>query len=258
MSVLEGPCVVERVLKPGDVMYMPRGFVHEARTPAMASPDDDTLSYHVTVALATHDWTLAGLMTLATQHTMSRIIDYRKALPRTLGTHNQAPSDMAKLQDMIDNAFDSLRRQVTVDRVINNLEYKYENHNQGVMPLRRQCMRRQEQQRHEQRGDTVVVGRRASRFVTLDTKLRSATRTERNSVESTPNLPRGLNVRESSGDTVTTILRRFKAEPTLICTVSKLLSLLPEGEVETSTICRFTLLSFAKACVEIGALAIEN
>ena len=242
LSVLEGPCVVERVLKPGDVMYMPRGFVHEARTPAMASPDDDTLSYHVTVALATHDWTLAG----------------RKALPRTLGTHNQAPSDMAKLQDMIDNAFDSLRRQVTVDRVINNLEYKYENHNQGVMPLRRQCMRRQEQQRHEQRGDTVVVGRRASRFVTLDTKLRSATRTERNSVESTPNLPRGLNVRESSGDTVTAILRRFKAEPTLICTVSKLLSLLPEGEVETSTICRFTLLSFAKACVEIGALAIEN
>lgn len=30
--MLEGPCVVDTVLRPGDVLYIPRGFVHEACT----------------------------------------------------------------------------------------------------------------------------------------------------------------------------------------------------------------------------------
>lgn len=42
------------VLQEGDALYVPRGFVHEAEA-------HDTCSLHLTVALATHDWTWNAL-----------------------------------------------------------------------------------------------------------------------------------------------------------------------------------------------------
>jgi hypothetical protein len=52
--VSTGPILVQQTLEPGNVLYMPRGYVHEARSCG------DCCSFHVTVALATHDWSLAG------------------------------------------------------------------------------------------------------------------------------------------------------------------------------------------------------
>ena len=43
-------------LRRGDVLYMPRGYVHEARTAGSGG------SFHVTVAISTHDWTAAGIV----------------------------------------------------------------------------------------------------------------------------------------------------------------------------------------------------
>lgn len=47
--------LVNTTLHQGDVLYIPRGFVHEART------SNDAPSFHLTVALATHDWSWGAL-----------------------------------------------------------------------------------------------------------------------------------------------------------------------------------------------------
>eukprot|EP00928_Gymnodinium_smaydae_P037532 TRINITY_DN26032_c0_g1_i1.p1 TRINITY_DN26032_c0_g1~~TRINITY_DN26032_c0_g1_i1.p1 ORF type:complete len:581 (-),score=136.81 TRINITY_DN26032_c0_g1_i1:82-1764(-) len=49
-ELLRSDPIIDCVLQPGDVLYMPRGFVHEARCPGAES------SWHATLAVATHDW----------------------------------------------------------------------------------------------------------------------------------------------------------------------------------------------------------
>ena len=54
-SVDPARALVDAALEVGDVMYIPRGFVHEAAT----SPDAPSL--HLTLALPSHDWSWASL-----------------------------------------------------------------------------------------------------------------------------------------------------------------------------------------------------
>ena len=55
-ALADANVVVDRTLRPGDVLYVPRGFVHEASTGAAEA------SLHVTLAVATHDWTWSRLL----------------------------------------------------------------------------------------------------------------------------------------------------------------------------------------------------
>jgi len=55
-ATLDAQPLISTVLRPGDVMYMPRGFVHEALT-------SDDASLHLTFALPTHDWSWASVLT---------------------------------------------------------------------------------------------------------------------------------------------------------------------------------------------------
>ena len=45
-------------------------------------------SFHVTIAMPTHDWTLAGAITTATQHALGQVVEYRMALPTSLFFNN--------------------------------------------------------------------------------------------------------------------------------------------------------------------------
>ena len=73
-QVLENK-ILTTTLTPGDVLYIPRGYVHCAFCPIISSRTTTTdtttrtmtmgnnsTSFHVTLAIPTHDWTLAGLM----------------------------------------------------------------------------------------------------------------------------------------------------------------------------------------------------
>ena len=73
-NVLDGPTAISTTLHAGDVLYMPRGFVHQAQT------CKDELSFHITIAIATHDWTLAGIFSSGTEHVLSRVVDFRKSI----------------------------------------------------------------------------------------------------------------------------------------------------------------------------------
>ena len=84
--------------------------------------------------MATHDWTLAGLLNAASREVWMSQIDLRRALPRDFGRssstltnhHLRESQQQQKLQIQIDRAIQLLRDEVTVDRVDHALRQKYE------------------------------------------------------------------------------------------------------------------------------------
>jgi ribosomal protein L16 Arg81 hydroxylase len=253
-EVLQGPVLMERTMRPGDVLYMPRGYVHQAR--ALESEP----SFHVTIALATHDWTLTGLMSTATQKVLSTIVDYRMAVPRQVGMRDwtQVPAvDKESLQQQIHEAFEMLQREITAKALHDNLHYKYEQHNRRAFSVRMKLL---QEKRFSKQSTAVsnisVVGREASQYVYLSTKIRVATEVEKASIPPTQQ-PRGLHVREETFDGIIGILQRLKGDTSLHCRVKDLKSLIPSiGGASNDLICDLTLLCFARRCVELGAIAI--
>jgi hypothetical protein len=253
-EVLQGPVLMERTMRPGDVLYMPRGYVHQAR----ALPSEP--SFHVTVALATHDWTLAGIMSTATQKVLTNIVPYRMAVPRQVGMRDwmHVPAaDKESLQQQIHKAFELLQKEITAKAIHDNLEYKYEQHNRRACSVRMKLL-------HEKRfpkqppavSNIPVVGREASQCVSLSTSIRVATEKEKASIPPTQQ-PRGLHVREETFDGIIGILQRLKGDTSLPCRVKDLKSLIPNiGGASNDLICDLTLLCFARQCVELGAIAI--
>jgi hypothetical protein len=251
-EVLQGPVLMERTLRPGDVLYMPRGYVHQARS-LQSEP-----SFHATVALATHDWTLAGLMSTATQKVLTNIVDYRMAVPRQVGMRDwmHVPAvDKEGLQRQIQEAFEILQREITAKALHDNLHYKYEQHNLRASSVRTKLL-------HEKRfpkqpaavsNRILVVGREASQCVSLSTSIRVATEEEKASLPPTQQ-PRGLHVREETYDGIISILQRLKGDTSLQCRVKDLKSLI--APASNDLICDLTLLCFVRQCVELGAIAI--
>ena len=274
-NVLDGPMEISTTLKPGDVLYMPRGFVHQAKT------CNDDLSFHITVAIATHDWTLARIFSSGTEHVLTRVVDFRRAiLPRVCTPNDSSngnansddPCNHKALQSQIDSALDILRKELTAETILEHLNGKLENHNRRAFTVRMQ-------QIHNARfpstpptssmssSNGAIVGSGAAKQTTFQTILRAATSEEKSSVSSSdPNRPRGLNVREDIGDAIISIISSFKKDPNLTCRVINLKSLISTGagdgaapsvdQQSTKYICDLTLLCLAKRCVELGALAI--
>jgi hypothetical protein len=261
LQVTEGPLAVSTTLQPGDVLYMPRGFVHEAHC-------QDNLSFHLTVALATHDWTLAGIMSLATDKILTRVIDFRKSiLPQ-----QHADDPEAALQSQLNLAMSMLQEQITTKSILNNLNATLDNHNRRAFSLR---MSRIHKARFPMLVDSdstgnnnnnsnksilhVVVGPKAAKKITFATVVRAATADERAQVmmdiSSSSSGPRGLNVREETADAIMGIVQKIKTDSSLKCRVIDLRSLLPPTLVN-SLVCDLSLLSVAKRCVELGAFAI--
>ena len=271
-DVLEGEMEICTTLQPGDVLYMPRGYVHQAHT------CDDDMSFHITVAIATHDWTLARIFSSGTEHVLSRVVDFRKSVLPLVGTKDQVgegsgtqgdASAHKVIQSQIDRALDMLRKELTAETILDHLNGKLENHNRRAFTVRMK-------QIHNARfpptstgsissSNGAIVGPIASNQMTFQTIVRAATSEEKSKVTThNPSRPRGLNVREDIGDAVVSIVSALKKDPNATCRVSDLKSLVDkegsDGIVvdpqSTKYICDLTLLSLARCCVEVGAWAI--
>jgi len=83
-EVFSRPPAIECVLEPGDVLYMPRGWVHEAWCQGGGS------SWHATLAVATHDWSWSKVLsaTLAAALDEEASARWRAAVPLGLGLKN--------------------------------------------------------------------------------------------------------------------------------------------------------------------------
>jgi hypothetical protein len=224
-EVLQGPVLMERTLHPGDVLYMPRGYVHEARctrgttgtSTSRSSSSSSSVnvdpccdgSFHITIAIATHDWTLSGLLQSACQSVIAQQLPtaYRKAIHRQFGQQPSlsphfSESTNAKratiaLQEQIDYAIQMLQQEITVLNINTALYNKYQRHNQRASSYRQSMIQQYLQARQQQvhptsttatnrkcNIDTVnnVVGWDAACTVTLQTRIRKATDVEKESV----------------------------------------------------------------------------
>lgn len=252
-EVFKYPAVIDCILEPGDVLYLPRGFVHEAKTPSNGSPMP---SFHVTIALATHDWTVAGLLMSAGESLWLKQADLRRAMPREVGSTSRLLDEKGAkaLQSQLETAIEKLRQSVTMESVQEAMRIKYSSHIARA---------RQERQKHLRMNtscagmssESVVVGPRAADLVSLSSRIRVATLEEKESVKKRAKTPLGLHVRESSFNVIMSLLQKIRSKSEQSFTVGQLRALL-DPTANTQTVCDLTILSFARTCVELGAIAL--
>lgn len=241
-AILNGPLCIQQTLQPGDVLYMPRGFVHEANSPS------DELSFHVTIAVATHDWSLAGMISMETERVLSHVIDYRRSVLPLASTTPE------RLQGQLENALGMLQQEITVDSLLGKLQTRIDNHNQRAVPARTALLA-DARRRHSIETLSGVVGPLAASQITFTSIIRAATPQERATV-STDDQPRGLHVRPETYDTILSIIGALKQQPSHNCRVVDLEALLLPEMRPNRHVCNLTLLSLAKRGVELGALAV--
>lgn len=272
--ILQKDPMYDITLRPGDVLYMPRGYVHEAAT-SMSEP-----SFHCTVALATHDWSLSSILSSnIIQNEVVKHSAFRMALHPDFGRkdlHSMDQTLVDELSNQITDAIKCITSKFTLQHVVEILETKYKSHNDHVQPIRQSLINdfqvlhvQQQQMTKAQEAATLpsMVGPTAAKYVGMNSTIRASTPQERSMAP----LPvathhgRGLTVREEICDALLHILDALKKNETTVVKVSQLREkyltanhLKQSGENETMMmmICDMSLLSFVKSCVELGALTL--
>ena len=256
-----GLCFNDKEIKlsAGDVLYMPRGFVHEASTHTQStiSANEIEPSFHITLAIATHDWNVATLLSNAIRQTLIDNPEFRKALPiGPCSGYGGNQDGMEVLTQQLDEAMSLIQRNVTSDLLRDQLTNKYSMHNARAGELRRHVTSRKRPL--EDQTDECCVGYSAACRLTLDSVVRASSADERNSVTLEESRLRGLTVREGTMQSLMTIVGLLKASSSLKTSVRELRHIATDDDSISSNplICDFTLLSFARCCVELGALAV--
>ena len=272
-EILVGATVIETTLRKGDLLYMPRGWVHEART------ESNQPSFHATVAIATHDWTLAGNMTEIISRTLASNESLRLAVDRRVGNASSegtelsaasggSESDLLSLQAQIDTAIEEIRKQVTAKQIERQLGIKYAAQRKMCRGARMTLIGNDQTGQTTSEGkNEAVVGPEASRRVFTGTTVRAATDEERASVRPPPcpagaadaASDRGLTVREETSLALMTIVQCLKQDRSLKVKVSDMRSLVADSNVDesgTEMVCTLSIMAFIRAAVELGAVAV--
>ena len=271
-SVFEGGLCFDGddvVLNPGDVLYLPRGYVHEATTENSSDVlSENDPSFHITVAIATHDWCLSVLLSETIRDTLDRLPKFRKALPIgpceeyesfSLGDHSTPGYPCLKKQ--LDDAMNIIH-DMTPSLLEDKLLKKYSIHNKHAAKHREKVLTtNQSKKRKSADGSNECVGDIAASLVTLQSIIRVSTSEERSSVVLDEGCLRGMTVREETMRVLMKILSKLKSDTRLRVKVRDLRDIIEtdngeNGLTQLSMLCDFTLLSFARCCVELGALAV--
>ncbi len=264
-SVLQGPMAFDGCLFPGDVLYLPRGMVHEASTDS-ASTNSQDLSFHITVALATHDWTLGGNLGRMIQSRLSETTSLRRSLLPTIraSTDPGANGDFVScggslvnaknLQNELDTIFEQLRSQITARVLLHDMNQRILTHNTRASQKRPAPSPKEPACENDTLSLDRMVGPLAAQHLTLDSMLRASTPTEKEHAQqamasSSASKP-GLTVRDGVGDDVATIVGTIKSGEN--CRVRGFRNLCGTS----SSLCNLTALSLAKRAVELGAFCI--
>jgi hypothetical protein len=268
-EIITAQPLIETTLTPGDVLYMPRGFVHQAHT---LSSDP---SFHATIAVATHDWTLARTIPNVIQKTLESIPQFRMAMPLQLLRRQDASSTpmedphhhdvVQSFQTELNQAMQHIITNMNIHAMQQELSTKIHVHNNRANVLRLQFRAWWKEQCDLDSTSTLkqddfrsrVVGPKAARHLKWESSIIRAATTEERSFVRDPlgSKPVGLTVREESREALISILGYLNTNTTKQVSVSHV-RLLMSSETDTTTICDFTLLCFVKCCVELGSLAV--
>ena len=108
-----GPPTQEAFVQPGDVLYMPRGHVHEAFT-------SDTLSMHLTVGIKVYRW--VDLLREALDAVSRKDVRFRHSLPPGLLIHGKVTEELTdQFHDLLDTFAESTRLEEAIHRLGNGL-----------------------------------------------------------------------------------------------------------------------------------------
>mmetsp|Transcript_20852 Transcript_20852/g.60698 ORF Transcript_20852/g.60698 Transcript_20852/m.60698 type:complete len:573 (-) Transcript_20852:274-1992(-) len=286
--VLRGDLAVETVLRPGDVLYIPRGWVHEATTRGRAGKDANnnnkaggggtkiiSPSYHVTIALATFDWSLSQMLATATKMTLDDVPEHRMAMPLDLGapvrpdgTFGPTTSTRRALEAQIDRALEAVRREWKADAIDQYMRQKYEWHRGLSRPERDSCIEEWRKEEFQRMGDGVIANGAASgsdaavgvnaakRLQSMSSIIRASTPEEQASVSlSSAPLPHDRQQKlraetKEALESITQTLQTMGSSHTM--EISQLPSLLKD---QCPYICDLTLISYVRQCVERGEMA---
>ena len=262
VQTLTGPTALDITLCTGDVLYMPRGYVHEAETKS------DQMSFHATIAIATHDWTLAGNISELVTRALANVPEYRLAVNRGIGRDKSSPTaggNESKLQFQIDAAMELVRKTVSAETISEQLATKYHLQNHLSMGKRMHLrLAVQDHKDNESKTSTLqpVIGIGAAKEVWMNTFVRASTDEERARTISSPSPPgtqqsdRGLTVRQQTCEFLMRIIQHLKENKNRSYEVSKLKTFIEGGSSNQSMACDLSILSFVRCCVELGAIAL--
>lgn len=243
-------------LRKGDLLYMPRGYVHEAKT------DSDLPSLHATIALATHDWSLSCTMTQLMRNHFDQIPDFRMAISPQFGKQELVEvtkDEKEKLSCELDRALNLVKESLTVESVANFLGSKYQKHNVRALKLRDTFTQMFEANNVGTKTAELqsLVGPEAAFHIRMNTKVRASTQEERNSVQDISKGSTGLTVRDDYdiSSCLLSILAHLKSDPSASCRIKDFRQVMKENK-NSSLICDLTLYAFAQCCIELGAMAI--
>jgi len=225
-AVIKGGCQ-EYTLEPGTILYMPRGTCHQAQAL-------DTTSFHVTIALATHDWSWASIVSQLSASLWHSHVANRRAVPRQMG---RGPIDEPSCRDYLEQMKEQLH-ELTVDKLQEHMHRKLSMHNGRAL-----------QQRHAipaRLSASSGTGRRAAQWIVPTTRIRKATEEETNQAKQVFVGDYGLNVRDSAADTLLQLLE----------TIRQSNETLRLQDLESSTVDEVTLVCFVRECVVLGALVV--
>ena len=260
--VLQGPCSIQTTLEPGDVLYIPRGHVHEAFT---YSNIHQTLqpSFHITIALATFDWTFTGVLNTMIQNILDSNPHYRKALPLDLGSTQELSSlRVQQFNQQLEQTFVHLQNTIQTQNIHEFLQQKYSWHqNQSKSIRQTRILEHQQQQQQQQQltiPPTFQTGNSAIRHLTWLSKIRSCTDQEK-SIDSMNALK--YDYRESTKSLFQSLEEHILIHnPKQVFTLTELKSYLSliSNDTNNGMICDLTLYSFIRSYIQQGKIGIVH
>ncbi len=241
--------LIEATLEEGDILYMPRGYVHEAST----TDCDNQPSFHATIAIMTSDWSYSKTVADMTRTCLDKEVGHRMAVHVDVGRKDPLPHCVKEqLEIRLESIFQRLKEQITVASVCKELRNRYALHNQNS-----DCMRKRLNaimKGNEGTDSDTTSGPIASRFLTVDTEVRASTPMERESIACGE---RGLTVRDETSNALLSIIGKMK-EDTGLCYKVLDLSDLVQDISGRENICDFTLCSFVKCCIDLGVMSVNK
>ncbi|GAX27581.1 hypothetical protein FisN_13Hh331 [Fistulifera solaris] len=221
-QVLDGPCY-NITLQKGHVLYMPRGYVHEAHSA------QHTSSLHATIAFATQDWTWAGFLQQQTEKVLFQTNpEYRMAVPRTIGMRSQI-HNKDEIENFMRQAITTLQNEITFDKLEDTMAKKYAFHNDRAKKLRNAIA-----VDSSSRKGPLSVGWKVPLRVSTPPKSKGT----------------GLNIREDHLF-LAELLQTLRSQPEKCFAPCDYPAL-----IHPNVCCDFVLLCFAMQCVTLGALAV--
>jgi len=245
-ATLAAPPLLEVTLEAGDLLYMPRGFVHEATTSQQPS-------LHLTIALATHDWC------------------WSKVVGRAMSQMGTAPAACAEFMAEVEAldpaehrwrhsippclfcdggiATDTQRKEaeVLLDSMLKDPHLRGVTKKQLMEALSAQVSV------HNQRQDAVMPPATQGRCLTQDTFVRRLTDMEKARVELEKAEATAAGVEEASAGG---LVARDEIADALMKIVGSITTtpVTPSTFSDAPMLCSFSKVCFAEVCMRLGIL----